>query len=256
MEAEMTTEGLTAAAGGLPHTGSSLVLVDKVWNVWVEKYKHHTQQKCTVHTDTPILLHSHTLPSNVATKLIQKSHWQTGSEKKTRSQVKEEVSDSRQRKGRGKQYGNGHIGLITSCFLCISTEPQTSKKAVDCNNESPTDLHKQHTAFKKIWGAYWPATAYLSDCLGSLGIWASFYMSRVWSCNMQITFTHPPSGQIISGVVGAGEHFQHVGYFSVCVCEVVQEQIDLVIFFLRTAQYFEAISAGIRNYKQCLLIAS
>lgn len=76
--------------------------------------------------------------------------------KETWSQVKEEVSDSRHRKARGKQYGNGHIDLNISYFCACwlkQNKHWTSdfKKAVYCKVKSPTDLHRQDAAFPMWW---------------------------------------------------------------------------------------------------------
>lgn len=157
MEGEMMTEGLIAAPyGQLSCLGSSSVKCLS-WGAQTHAQAAN-QKKYSIHTHLPNWKHIYslhiinTLPSNLSYQHIwphnlfrNLTDWQ--GRKTTRSWVKEEVCDSRQRKARGKQYGNGHVGLNTSYFHAGWLKQHkhwTSdfKKAVDCKDESPTDLHK------------------------------------------------------------------------------------------------------------------
>lgn len=83
--------------------------------------------------------------------------------KKSKSQVKEEVSDSRKRKHRSKQYGNGHVCLNTSYFVQAginspNIKPQTSKRQWTAKTDHPVTSTNNTLHFRcgvvEIRGAY------------------------------------------------------------------------------------------------------
>lgn len=114
--------------------------------------------------------HIYSLCTHIALHCLFRNHTGGQARKSTRSRVKEEVSDSRRRKARGKQYGNGHVGLDTSDFVHarLSSTSTSRRQWTAKTNHWLTSTQTTHSI--SIWCSEvmcWTGEAYLSECLGS-----------------------------------------------------------------------------------------